>query len=110
MSLLCWFRRFWDRHGPARRLLVIESDTLPTKMPRKNLVLTRDDGEKWSVGMLCPCGCGAIIELLVLPEAKPRWNVEVDGNNHPTLNPSVWRQTGCRSHFWVRRGHVHWCD
>lgn len=105
-----WFRRLWDDYGPARKLLVIEGDALPAQMPRRNLVLTRDDGEDWSVGMLCPCGCGDTIELMVLPSAKPRWSVQVDEAGTPTLQPSVWRQNGCRSHFWVRRGRIHWCD
>ncbi|WP_420496783.1 DUF6527 family protein [Szabonella alba] len=60
--------------------------------------------------MRCPCGCGDIIELLVIAEAKPRWDVGADRERRPTLSPSVWRKTGCRSHFWVRRGRVQWCD
>ncbi|WP_425373246.1 DUF6527 family protein, partial [Klebsiella pneumoniae] len=33
----------------------------------------------------------------------------VDGKGRPTLYPSIWRTTGCRSHFWVRIGRIHWC-
>ncbi|WP_245262997.1 DUF6527 family protein [Mesorhizobium australicum] len=58
--------------------------------------------------MKCPCGCGRTIELLVFPEAKPRWSLKVDRRRRPSLTPSVWLQTGCRSHFWVRNGRVHW--
>jgi hypothetical protein len=79
-------------------------------MPRRNLVLARDDGEDWCVGMRCPCGCGDVIELLVIAEAKPRWDVSADQKDRPTLSPSVWRKAGCRSHFWLRRGRVEWCD
>ncbi|WP_318030080.1 DUF6527 family protein [Rhizobium ruizarguesonis] len=61
------------------------------------------------VGMRCPCGCGDTIELLVAAETKPRWDVTIDEVRRPTLHPSVWRQKGCRSHFWIRRGRVHWC-
>ena len=60
--------------------------------------------------MRCPCGCGETIELLVLDGAKPRWDVLIDKKNLPTLHPSVWRQTGCRSHFWVRKGRINWCE
>nr|WP_291162796.1 DUF6527 family protein [Hyphomicrobium sp.] len=59
--------------------------------------------------MRCPCGCGATIELMILPGANPRWSIQVDEVGRPTLQPSVWRQTGCRSHFWVRRGRIQWC-
>ncbi|WP_315838659.1 DUF6527 family protein [Bradyrhizobium prioriisuperbiae] len=60
--------------------------------------------------MRCPCGCGETIELLVIQEAEPRWDLLVDGSGRPTLKPSVWIQHGCRSHFWLRCGRVEWCD
>ena len=105
-----WWRDTWARLGPARRLVVIEGDSLPKSMPRRNLVLARDDGEDWCVGMRCPCGCGDVIELLVIDEAKPRWDISADQKGRPSLYPSVWRKTGCQSHFWVRRGRIEWCD
>ncbi|MGM5058302.1 DUF6527 family protein [Rhizobium sp. 814_E9_N1_1] len=109
MRIGAWLRRLGDRYGPARRLQVVDGDTLPLILPGRDLVLTRDDGDDWSVGMRCPCGCGDTIELMVLPEARPKWDVTVDGGGRPTLHPSVWRKTGCRSHFWVRGGRIHWC-
>ncbi|MGE6743310.1 DUF6527 family protein [Allorhizobium pseudoryzae] len=110
MTISTWFGRLWDRWGSARRLVVIEGDALPTPLPRRNLVLTRDDGDDWSVGMRCPCGCGDTIELMLLEEARPRWDVVTDSAGRPSLHPSVWRKTGCMSHFWVRNGRIHWCD
>jgi Family of unknown function (DUF6527) len=105
-----WLRRLWDRLGPPRHLRVVADDSLPPTLPRRDLVLARDDGEDWCVGFRCPCGCGQVIELLVIPEAKPRWDLRVDANGAPTLVPSVWLQRGCRSHFWLRNGRVEWCD
>lgn len=110
MNIQRWWRNTWARFAPRRSLVVIEGDSLPKRMPRRDLVLARDDGEDWSVGMRCPCGCGDIIELLVIEEAKPRWDIAVDGNGRPSLSPSVWRRKGCRSHFWLRQGKVQWCD
>lgn len=104
-----WWRNVWARLGPARRLRIIEGDSLPCRMPRRDVVLARDDGEDWCVGMRCPCGCGYVIELLVVAEAKPRWDVFVNAKGRPTLTPSVWLQKGCRSHFWIREGRVQWC-
>lgn len=104
-----WWRNAWAWLGPRRRLRVIEGDSLPSRMPQRDLILARDDGEDWCVGMRCPCGCGHVIELLVVAEAKPRWDIVVDAKSRPTLSPSVWLQTGCRSHFWLRNGRVHWC-
>lgn len=110
MKIIRWLRRFWDRHGPARRLRIADGDALPGILPKRDLVLIRDDGENWSVGMRCPCGCGETIELMLLDEAKPRWDAKADKAGRPTLHPSVWRQNGCRAHFWIRGGRVHWCE
>lgn len=110
MSFFKWLRQTWDKHGPARRIRIVEGDELPEKLPRRDLVLTRDDGDDWSIGMRCPCGCGEVIELMLLEEARPRWDLKTDENNRPTLHPSVWRRKGCRSHFWVRKGHIFWCE
>jgi hypothetical protein len=105
-----WIRREWDRRRPARRLVIIEGDMLPPSLPARDIVLLRDEGEDWSVAMRCPCGCGETIELMLLRQAKPRWDLVVDARNRPSLRPSVWRRTGCCSHFWLRDGRVAWCD
>ena len=102
-------RRTWDRYGPTRRLRVVAGDSLPARLPRRDLILARDDGQDWCVGFRCPCGCGQTIELLVIPEAKPRWDLRVNAEGRPSLSPSVWLNSGCRSHFWIRDGQVRWC-
>lgn len=94
---------------PARRVLTIHGDSLPAVLPRRALVHVLDDGESWSVGFRCPCGCGAALELMLLPGVNPRWDMVVDARGRPTLSPSIWRNEGCRSHFWVRDGKVVWC-
>ena len=63
MRLIRWFRRNWARIAPRRRLRVIDGDSLPSHLPRRDLVLARDGDEDWCVGMRCPCGCGRSIEL-----------------------------------------------
>jgi hypothetical protein len=110
MSIARWLRNVRARMAPRRRLQIVEGDSLPDRLPRRDLVLARDRDEDWCVGMRCPCGCGRPIELLVVPEAKPRWTLSLDRKGYPNLSPSVWIQKGCKSHFWVRSGRVHWCD
>jgi hypothetical protein len=105
-----WWRRLVASLTPRRSLKVIDGDTLPERLPLWNLVVARDDGEDWSVGMRCPCGCGQRLEMLVLKEVKPRWDVSVDSCGRVSLHPSVWLREGCKSHFWVRSGKVVWCD
>lgn len=95
--------------APAMRVVEVEGDSLPASIPPNRVVHLLDDGESWSVGMLCPCGCKDVLELMLLPGVRPRWDLKVDKRGRPTLVPSVWRTTGCRSHFWVREGRVSWC-
>ncbi|HTH10805.1 MAG TPA: DUF6527 family protein [Acidovorax sp.] len=59
--------------------------------------------------MRCPCGCGRKIELLLIKEAAPRWDLDLDQKGRPSLTPSVWLRDGCQSHFWIRKGKVRWC-
>jgi hypothetical protein len=37
----------------------------------------------------------------------PRWEVRATGDLI-TLRPSVWRTKGCKSHFVLSDGRVHW--
>ncbi len=110
MKTPLWWRQLKAYILPARRLKIVESDSLPDRIPFRNLVLAREENENWCIGMRCPCGCGKIIELLLIHEASPRWDLIVDVNGLPSLKPSVWLKNGCRSHFWLRHGQVHWCD
>jgi len=105
-----WWRKITAAILPPRRLIVVAGDTLPDALPARDLVLARDDDEDWSVGMRCPCGCGQRLELMLLKEVKPRWDLTADCHGAPTLSPSVWLRKGCRSHFWLRGGKVIWCD
>lgn len=102
--------KFIDPLLPDRRVRIIEGDTPPARLPLRNLVLAREDKEDWAVGFRCPCGCGKSLELLLIEEAKPHWKVSIDKQGKPTLHPSVWLKSGCRSHFWVRKGKIVWCQ
>ncbi|WP_343075428.1 DUF6527 family protein [Puniceicoccus vermicola] len=100
---------FLSRFSKKWRLVIVEGDSLPDKIPQRVLVLARDGHEDWCVGMRCPCGCQKLIELMLIPEASPRWTLMTDSKGRPTLKPSVWLKAGCRSHFWLRNGQVEWC-
>lgn len=62
----------------------------------------------WGLVLVCPCGCEQHIELNLLPETRPRWRIERHWDSTLTVDPSVWRTEGCRSHFWIRRGVIQW--
>lgn len=63
----------------------------------------------WSV-FRCPCGCGEVISLPMSHPHTPRWRLEISTAGRPTLYPSIWRNKGCKSHFWLTDGSVYWCD
>lgn len=109
MRLPYWTLRLWGRFGPRRNLHIVNSDTPPETLETRDLYLAREDGEDWAVAMRCPCGCGDQLELLLIEEASPHWMLKNTSTNFPTLHPSVWRKTGCKSHFWVRNGRIIWC-
>lgn len=90
---------------PLRTLVVEE---LPQDLRTGTIYVIGEEGHIWSVALLCPCGCGETIHLNVLPETRPRWRVKSHRDGRVSLTPSVWRTTGCRSHFFVREGVVDW--
>jgi Family of unknown function (DUF6527) len=108
MNLHVWWRKLLERVLPARKLQVLHGDGFPSTMPRRALILVRDDGEDWCVGFRCPCGCSQRVELPLIQEATPRWTLKLESDGTPSLSPSVWLRDGCRSHFFVRHGKVRW--
>lgn len=64
---------------------------------------------RWAL-FLCPCKCGHVITLSLQAAHHPHWRVFKGRQGHPTLYPSIWRNSGCLSHFWVDDGQIVWCD
>lgn len=89
MNIRRWWKNTKERLLPRRQVVITEAETLPPKLPRRNFVLTKDDGEVWSIGLRCPCGRGVPIELPLVPEARPRWRLTLDAPKHASLSPSV---------------------
>ena len=108
-SLSRMMLRAVDRLLPARRVIWIQDDELPARLPRRDILLANDDGEPYVIGMRCPCGCGRRLEMIVSSDITPCWKVSVDAQARPTLDPSVHVRDGCFSHFWLRKGRVRWC-
>ena len=105
-----WWRRMIAALAPRRSLKIVDGDMPPGRLPFWNLVMTRDGNEDWSVGLRCPCGCGQRLEMMLLKEVTPRWDLAVNPRGHVSLHPSVSLREGCKSHFWVRSGKIVWCD
>ena len=97
----------WLQWPAPYRTVVVEE--LPEQFRDKEIYLIGENEHFWSVAMLCPCGCGEVIQLNLVAGTRPRWTFELDSNTQViTLCPSVWRTVGCHSHFNVRLGQVQW--
>lgn len=65
-------------------------------------------GRTRSVVFECPCGCGDLLVINADAAVAPAWKVRLDTRGL-TLMPSVWRRTGCESHFIVWGERIWWC-
>jgi hypothetical protein len=84
-------------------------DDLPDQLLRGVLYVVGENDYLWYAAMLCPCGCGSILHMGLMEDQRPRWSVTIHDDGTPSLRPSVWRQVGCKSHFWLRQGTIAWC-
>jgi len=108
-SILSALRDLWFRWVDRGRIRCVEVEELPDSLERGSLYVLGLDSP-WSAALLCPCGCGKLIHLSFLRTDSPSWKISIDRAGLPTLAPSIWRTDGCRSHFFLRRGAIVWCD
>jgi hypothetical protein len=88
-------------------LMQVEGE-FPSTLSAKTLYVLTEDGLPWQAAMICPCGCGEVLDLNLLPDERPCWQFEADKHGIATLHPSIWRKIGCKSHFWLRDGEIVW--
>jgi hypothetical protein len=56
--------------------------------------------------LVCPCGCGEQLPINLDQRAGPAWRIYKAKNGSVTLYPSVWRESGCESHFIIWRDQI----
>lgn len=101
------FLQVLDAFRGEPRYVVKRAPELPNHLKRHTLYLIGTP-EPWFAGLLCPCGCGEIIQISLIANDSPSWHLSVNAQTGPTLNPSIWRKEGCRSHFFIRSGRIVW--
>jgi len=69
----------------------------------------RNGNPKWAL-FRCPCDCGVVVTLSLQRAHRPHWFLREGKDTCPTLRPSIWRDVGCLSHFWLDDGRVYWCS
>ena len=106
-SLIRHLREYTD--GRSARWRYVMTDDLPDPLASRRVYLVGEDGKLWYAAMLCPCDCGAMLHMSLHREGKPRWKATLHRDGAISLTPSVWRKSGCRSHFFLRNGRIIWC-
>lgn len=104
-----WLLSWFVREKPVRPLHTVYLEELPDALDPKDVYVLGEGQHLWFVAMLCPCGCKETLQMSLLHDAKPKWKIFEHGDGTITLQPSVWRKVGCRSHFFLRCGLIQWC-
>ncbi|WP_415881080.1 DUF6527 family protein [Burkholderia sp. BCC1970] len=107
--------RLWNRalayfDAWLGRYAVVVVEDLPDEVQARKLYAVGESGHYWLAALRCPCGCGETIQLPMIEGQRPRWALTQQNMRRPSLSPSVDRTIGCRSHFWLRQGMIHWCE
>lgn len=106
LNLWCWITS-WFRRRP-KPLRTVHLEELPEQLAAGAVYVLGDGPHRWFVAMACSCGCGETVQVSLLADAKPRWRLIEHADETISLEPSVWRRVGCRSHFFVRKGLIEW--
>jgi hypothetical protein len=112
--VLDFFGNLWDQFWGwtgfrSKPFKTIYRNELPDVFEINTIYVIGEGRHYWCITMLCPCGCRAIIQLNLLPQVRPRWSFFHHRNTSITIEPSIWRNKGCKSHFYVRKGRIIWC-
>ncbi len=86
----------------------VRMEEFPDHLEPGKVYLAGEGDNIWAAAMICPCGCGEVIELNLLKQTRPCWSFQEHANGTISLAPSVWRRKGCRSHFYLRGGRIEW--
>lgn len=97
--------RFFD----PRYIAEVIREKLPPALEKRRIYIVEESGYQERAVFLCPCGCGEVLYLNLLTEERPCWHINIHSDGTASLKPSVWRKKGCKSHFWLKDGRVHWC-
>jgi hypothetical protein len=91
----------------SSRFKIVNTNELPDTM-RPGTLYVIGEPEPWFAALMCPCNCGETIQLSLLESDSPHWSLRTNRRRLPTLQPSINRTAGCRSHFFLRDGRISW--
>jgi hypothetical protein len=83
-------------------------EDVPESILDSLIFIVQDGNEPELLVFKCPCRCNANIILNLLKDASPRWSYELNNEGTIDIYPSVWRNIGCKSHFFVKDSKIKW--
>ncbi len=102
-------RKSKDFSKPEYSLLYVDDLPEESTVREKTVYVVGENGYHWVAAFKCPCGCGDLIQLNLIPEGKHIWRIRMQEESF-SIYPSVDRvYSNCRSHFNLTRGNVVWC-
>jgi hypothetical protein len=93
-----------------KTLSILDKTPSNSFIAEKDFITIVNRGKPYWALFRCPCGCGNVISLSLQKGHNPSWTVRKTTAGRPTVNPSIWQNTGCCSHFWIKDGRVYWCN
>jgi hypothetical protein len=81
---------------------------IPRRAHRQTVYIVQDGTEPDALVFKCPCGCKTTINLNLLRDARPCWSYSIR-EKLISITPSIRAMRGCKSHFWLTDGKIHWC-
>jgi hypothetical protein len=87
-------------HGTVSRR---EEAAVHLKSPGDAVLIER--GRPRLLVLSCPCGCGEHFPINLDPRAGPAWRLYMS-RGAITVYPSVWRESGCFSHYIIWRDKI----
>jgi Family of unknown function (DUF6527) len=89
------FLRVVPTRGEASAYLKAPGDAVIVERGRARLLM-----------LVCPCGCGEELPINLDSRAGPAWRLYQNRRAGLSLFPSVWRESGCESHFIIWRDKI----
>lgn len=83
-------------------------DSIPEVVPVNEVCVLGTASEASLAVLQCPCGCKSLLYLNLIPEESPCWKMTISSDNAVSLHPSLWKKSGCKSHFFIKSGEIKW--
>lgn len=100
----------WGRgvkRKPEYTIEYVESLPEENSTQERIVYIVGENGHYWVAALKCPCGCGDLIQLNLLPAGRYVWRLVVTKESF-SIYPSVDRVFSCKSHFNLTNGNVVW--